>query len=194
MGMYKYIKKIWKTPKKNLGPLWQERLIKWRRTGTIERVEYPTRIDRARSLGYKAKQGFAIARVRIGRGGRERTRDHAGRKPKKAGHKVFNPGKSLQWIGEEKVQRKYPNMEILNSYYVAEDGRFKWYEVIMVDKSHPAIKSDKDVGWITEQAHTRRVNRGKTSAGRKGRGLVRTKGRGAEKIRPSIRANKRLGK
>ncbi|MCK5289597.1 MAG: 50S ribosomal protein L15e, partial [Candidatus Aenigmarchaeota archaeon] len=64
MGMYKYIKKIWKTPKKSLGPLWQQRLIKWRRTNTIERVDKPTRIDRARSLGYKAKQGFVIARVR----------------------------------------------------------------------------------------------------------------------------------
>ena len=37
------------------------------------------------------------------------------------------------------------------------------------------------------------VLRGKTSAGQKGRGLM-YKGRGAEKIRPSIRANKTRGK
>ena len=194
MGMYKYIKNIWKTPKKSLGPLWQQRLIKWRRTNTIERVDKPTRIDRARSLGYKAKQGFVIARVRIVRGGRERPRDRAGRKPKKSGYKVFNPAKSLQWISEEKAQKKYPNMEVVNSYYVAEDGRYKWFEVILADPDHPAIINDKDISWISDPKSTRRVFRGKTSAGQKARGLVRTKGRGAEKIRPSIRANKRLGK
>ncbi|MCK5594125.1 MAG: 50S ribosomal protein L15e [Candidatus Aenigmarchaeota archaeon] len=194
MGMYKYIKDTWKTPKKSLGPLWQERLIAWRRTDIIERVEKPTRIDRARSLGYKAKEGFVVARVRVNRGGRERSRDRAGRKPKKSGYKVYNPAKSLQWTGEEKVQRKYMNMEVVNSYYVAEDGRYKWFEVILVDPNHPAIQSDKDIGWITNPASTRRVFRGKTGAGQKSRGLVRTKGRGAEKIRPSIRANKKRGK
>ncbi|MEA3229365.1 MAG: 50S ribosomal protein L15e [archaeon] len=194
MGMYKYIKEIWKKPKKNLGKLWQERLIAWRRSNIVERVERPTRIDRARSLGYKAKQGFIITRVRVKRGGRERSKDRKGRKPKKAGYKVFNPAKSKQWIAEEKSQKRFPNLEVLNSYYVAEDGRFKWFEVILVDANHSAIKADKDRNWITNPASRGRVFRGKTAAGQKSRGLVRTKGRGAEKIRPSIRANKGLGK
>ncbi len=38
-----------------------------------------------------------------------------------------------------------------------------------------------------------RAFRGLTSAGRKSRGL-RRKGKGAEKVRPSLRANKRLAK
>ncbi|KKT75754.1 MAG: 50S ribosomal protein L15e, partial [Candidatus Peregrinibacteria bacterium GW2011_GWA2_44_7] len=32
-------------------------------------LEHPTRLDRARSLGYKAKQGCIVARQRVGRGG-----------------------------------------------------------------------------------------------------------------------------
>jgi large subunit ribosomal protein L15e len=60
----------------------------------------------------------------------------------------YTPSKSRQLMAEERVARKYPNMEVLNSYWVWQDGRHKWFEVILVDPSHPAIKSDKDVGWI----------------------------------------------
>ncbi len=79
MGMYKYVRKIWKKPKKALGKLWQERLIKFRREPVFLRVEKPTRIDRARSLGYKAKPGVIVVRVRVPKGGRERPREKAGR-------------------------------------------------------------------------------------------------------------------
>ncbi len=194
MGMYKYVKDIWRKPKMNLGPLWQQRLISWRRTAPVERIEKPTRIDRARNLGYKAKQGITLARVRVDRGGRVRATDRAGRKPKKAGFKVFNLAKSKQWLAEEKAQRRYPNMEVVNSYYVAEDGRYKWYEVILADPNHKSVKKDKDLNWITRPASRGRVFRGKTGAGQKSRALVRTKGRGAEKVRPSIRAGKKLAK
>ncbi len=172
MGAYKYIKNLWKRPKEALGRLWSERLIKWRREETVMRIERPTRIDRARSLGYKAKQGFVMARVRVKKGGRERPRHSKGRKPKKAGFVKFTLAKSKQWVAEEKAARKFPNLEVLNSYYVGEDGKQKWYEIILVDKSHPAIKKDKDVSWICDKKHTRRVFRGLTSAGSKGRGLL----------------------
>jgi large subunit ribosomal protein L15e len=78
-------------------------------------------------------------------------------------------------------------LEVLNSYWAGEDGRFKWFEVIMVDKNHPSVISDKDVNWICQKQHTGRVFRGLTSAGKKVRGL-RKKGRGAEKARPSRKA------
>jgi len=76
----------------------------------------------------------------------------------------------------------------LNSYYVGEDGMHVWYEVIFVDPTK--VVKDKDLRWIVAPQHTRRVYRGKTSAGRKSRGL-RNKGKGAEKVRPSGKANKR---
>lgn len=193
MGMYKYIKDIWKNPKANLGSLWQERLIKWRKEQTVTRVEKPTRIDRARSLGYKAKPGFVVARVKVKTGGRERERHKHGRKPKKAGFVHFTPKKSRQVIAEEKVSRKYPNMEVLSSYYVAEDGKHRWYEVILVNPSHAAIKNDKNISWISENQHKGRAHRGLTPAGKKSRGL-NNKGNGAEKLRPSIRAKLGRGK
>jgi large subunit ribosomal protein L15e len=98
----------------------------------------------------------------------------------------FKPAKSLKLIGEERVAKKFPNLEVLNSYWVGEDGRSKWFEVIMVDPNHPVIKTDKDVSWITQKQHRNRALRSLTSAGRKVRSL-RRKGIGAEKSRPSKR-------
>ena len=52
---------------------------------------------------------------------------------------------------------------------------------------------DPKINWITSTSNKRRVLRGKTSAGQKGRGL-RHKGKGAEKVRPSIRTKSNRGK
>ena len=183
MGFYKYLKL---TEDKS-------RLIDWRKSPVVERIERPTRLDRARALGYKAKPGFVLVRTRIKRGGRTRSRPAGGRRPAHAGLKKYSPKKSLQWISEERVQRKYPNLEVLNSYYVAEDGRSAYFEVILIDPQHPSIKGDKRTAWIAEPQHQKRVHRGLTSAGKKSRGL-RNKGKGAEKIRPSLGANQRKGK
>jgi len=167
-GVYQYIRDLWKKPKQTMKSLVRERLIEWRREERFVRIEKPTRIDRARALGYKAKKGFVIVRARIKRGGRKRPLyGRKGRKPSKAGLTGFTPKKSLQAILEARVARKYPNLEVLNSYFVGEDGRYKWFEVILVDKNAPEIKNDKDLKWITEKQHTRRVFRGLTSASKK---------------------------
>ena len=185
---YKYIAEAWKKPEESfVDELLRQRLIEWRKQPTIIRVEKPTRLDRARKLGYKAKQGFVIVRVRVRRGGLRKQRPRAGRRPKRMGVTKYKPAKSLRLIAEERAARKFPNLEVLNSYWVGEDGRFKWFEVIMVDKNHPAIKADKDTNWICQKQHKGRVFRGLTSAGKKVRGL-RHKGRGAEKARPSKKA------
>ncbi len=185
---YKYIAEAWAKPEKSfVGELSRERLVEWRRQSVISRIEKPTRLDRARKLGYKAKQGFIMVRVRVRRGGLRKVRPKAGRRPKRMGVKKFKPAKSLKLIGEERVARKFPNLEVLNSYWVGEDGRSKWFEVIMVDPSHPVIKADKNINWICQKQHHRRVFRSLTSAGKKVRSL-RRKGRGAEKFRPSRQA------
>ncbi|TFG06011.1 MAG: 50S ribosomal protein L15e [Promethearchaeota archaeon] len=191
---YRYIADTWSnSPTEEIKELRWQRLIDWRRNPSIIRLEKPTRLDRARTLGYKAKQGYLLARVRIRRGGRRKPRPKRGRKPRKMGVNKYTPKKSIRWISEERVQRKYPNMEVLNSYPVGRDGRWKWFEVILVDPAHPAIKSDKNINWICNPTHKGRVHRGLTTAGKKGRGLDK-KGRGAEKIRPSIRSHSNLGK
>ncbi|MEM2911348.1 MAG: 50S ribosomal protein L15e [Candidatus Bathyarchaeia archaeon] len=185
---YKYIAEAWKKPEESfVDELMRQRLIEWRKQPTIVRIESPTRLDRARKLGYKAKQGFIVVRVRVRRGGLRKQRPRSGRRPKRMGVKKYKPAKSLRLIAEERAARKFPNMEVLNSYWVGEDGRFKWFEVIMVDRVHPAIKSDEDINWICQKQHRGRAFRGLTSAGKKVRGL-RKKGRGAEKARPSKKA------
>ena len=185
---YKYIAEAWAKPEKSfVDELMRQRLIEWRRQPAITRVEKPTRLDRARKLGYKAKQGFVIVRVRVRRGGLRKQRPKAGRRPKRMGVKKFKPAKSMRLIAEERAARKFPNLEVLNSYWVGEDGRSKWFEIIMVDPHHPAITTDKDINWISQKQNKRRVFRGLTSAGKKVRGL-RRKGWGAEKLRPSKKA------
>ena len=189
MGMYKHIRNAWKKPNKKLQ---KQRYLVWRHGPRFVRVERPTRLDKARSLGYKAKGGFVLVRARIIKGGRKRPRPTAGRKPSKTG--VFlTAGKSLKTIAEARVQRKYPNLEVLNSYWIGADGKYKYFELIMVDPSHPQIRADEDINWICYKQHTKRVHRGLTSSGKKGRGLTK-KGKGTEKIRPSIRAKGRKGK
>lgn len=190
MGIYKYLNNNWREIQDRA--LWQERLINWRKGDSVVKIENPTRLDRARSLGYRAKTGFIIARVRILRGGRQRLKRRKGRRSKHSGRKKIL-GKNYQWIAEERANKKFVNLEVLNSYYVAEDGKHYWYEVILVDPERPEIKNDHKINWICSEKNRGRVFRALTSAGRKSRGL-RSKGIGAEKIRPSLRASDRRGK
>jgi len=187
MGYYKYLKAIWKRPKEN--SVYRERLVEWRKEPTIVRVDKPTRIDRARSLGYRAKQGIIVVRVRVKRGGFVRTRPKKGRRSKNM-HIKLVLSKSYKWISEERAQKRYPNLEVLNSYLVGKDGGYYWFEVILVDPYHPQIINDTKINWICSNKHRRRVFRGLTSTGKKARGL-RRKGLGAEKVRPSLRKNNR---
>ena len=188
-SFYSYIADAWKTYRDaDHLALRQSRLYQWRREPVITRVERPTRLDRARGLGYKAKQGYIVVRTRVRRGSLRKTRFKMGAKPSGMGVEKITASKSIQRIAEERVFKKYPNMEVLNSYWVGEDGRHKYYEIILVDPAHPVIKNDPKIAWIGHPGNTNRVMRGKTSAGQKGRGL-RYKGKGSEKARPSIRAN-----
>ena len=191
MSMYKYLAEIYKKPAQNLGEIWQQRLIEFRRDLSVVRIDRPTRLDAARSLGYKAKQGYIVVRVKVIRGGRKRPRFKGGRRSKHLRRKKI-VGKSYQWIAEERAARKYPNCEVLNSYQIAVDGRYYWFEVILADKEQ--VSKYKGMEWLAKGKHKGRVFRGKTSAGRKSRGLRSNKGQGAEKLRPSLRANKRRAK
>lgn len=185
MGMYKYIRDLWKKPKSSLGDVWKQRLINWRKDPVTVRLERPTRLDRARSLGYKPKQGIIVVRQRLKRGGRKRPTIRKGRRSKHFGQRKILD-KSYQQVAEERVSKKYLNCEVLNSYYVAKDGLYYWYEVILLDRSHPQVLADKNLAGVA--AKKGRAERGLTSAGRKSRGL-RNKGKGAEKLRPSRTSN-----
>ena len=72
---------------------------------------------------------------------------------------------------QERVGRKCGALRVLNSYWVAEDSTYKFFEVILVDPMHKAIRRDPDTQWITKPVHKHREMRGLTSAGKSSRGL-----------------------
>jgi large subunit ribosomal protein L15e len=198
MGLYAYVEKMWHAKRgtaarRILRKLSWERRRTWRRQPAIVRIERPTRIDRARKLGYKAKQGFVLARVRVRRGSRQKPRPTRGRRSKRMGVTKITLGKSRQVIAEEKAERKFPNLRVLNSYWVGADGMYKWFEVILVDPKHPVIQADPRINWICDPVHEGRAVRGLTSAGKKSRGLDK-KGIGTEKLRPSLSSHRNRGK
>lgn len=192
-SMYGYLGDQWKKPDTSHKSPQQQRLILWRKEENFIRVDKPLRIDRARSLGYKAKLGYIIVRAHVRRGGLRKHKIRGGRKPSTKGISKITARKSTQRIAEERTAKRFPNMEVLNSYWVGEDGKHHYYEVILVDPVHPAIMNDPKINWITSSSNQKRVLRGKTSAGQRGRGLHK-KGIGTEKVRPSIRAKLNRGK
>ncbi|MFW5965803.1 MAG: 50S ribosomal protein L15e [Halodesulfurarchaeum sp.] len=182
---YSYIREAWRAPKDGkLAELQWQRKQKWRDQGAIVRIDRPTRLDKARDLGYKAKQGIVLTRVSVRKGGARKSRFTAGRRSKRTGVNRIGRAKNLQRIAEERVSRKYPNLRVLNSYWVGEDGSQKWFEVILVDPNHPAIENDDDLNWICEDQHENRALRGLTTAGDRSRGLL-NRGTGSEHTRPS---------
>lgn len=193
-SMYSYIADAWKNPSESyLKELNKERRIAWRREENFVRIDKPTRLDKARNVGYKAKQGYVLVRGRVRKGSFGKRKIKAGRRAKRKGILQITVGKSMQRIAEERAQKRFPNLEVLNSYWVGANGQYEWYEIILVDPAHPVIQADPKINWICYNTQKGRVYRGKTSAGQKGRGM-RVKGKGAEKVRPSIRANGRRAK
>ena len=65
-------------------------------------------------------------------------------------------------------------------------------EVILVDREQ--VSKYKGMEWLAKGKHKGRVFRGKSSSGKRSRGILTHKGKGAEKLRPSLRAKKRLAK
>lgn len=187
MSATKYMREAWKKPDVKLS---RERMIEWRKCGAITRVEKPLRLDRARSLGYKAKKGVVVVRIKIKRGGHKKSRPNKARRTKRL-HIRKNLRMNYKEIAETRVARKYDNMEVLNSYQVGKDGMNYFFEVILVDRAAPEIKSDKQLGEFV-RAPKKRALRGISSSARKARGLRNSPVK-SPKVRPSLRANKRRG-
>jgi len=165
MGLAKYLREAWKKPDEKV---LRERMTEWRRGEAIVRVEKPLRLDKARNLGYKAKKGVIVVRVRLKRGGHKRTRPYKGRRSVRL-HIRKNLTMNYREIAEQRAARKYDNMEVLNSYQIGKDGINYFFEVILVDAQRPEIKNDKTINWITKSTNKKRAIRGLTSAAHKSR-------------------------
>tara|TARA_B100000686_G_C16712913_1_gene930263 strand:+ start:727 stop:1152 length:426 start_codon:yes stop_codon:yes gene_type:complete len=123
----------------------RERAITWRKENAITRIERPSRILRARRLGYKAKQGIIVVRMRVGTGGMRKQRPRGGRRPKHLGVTRIKADDNMKTVAERRILERYPNMKLLGSYFLYKDGKHYWYEVILADRSHPRIIKDKEL-------------------------------------------------
>jgi large subunit ribosomal protein L15e len=52
---------------------------------------------------------------------------------------------NMKKVAQRRVLERYPNMELLGSYFLYKDGMHYWYEVILADPSHPRIIKDKEL-------------------------------------------------
>ncbi len=136
---------IWIKMWKENSPELRAKAIQWRKENALTRVDRPSRIQRARRLGYKAKQGIVVVRMRVGKGNMRKKRPVAGRRPKHLGVLRIKPALSMQRVAERRVLERFPNMDLLGSYYVHQDGLYLWYEVILADVAHPRIVKDKEI-------------------------------------------------
>ena len=142
--MYSQISKTWQQIFHEKGGDMKTRAIELRKQPATLRVDRPWRLDRARALGYKAKEGVIVVRMRVSRGGMRKQRPTSGRRPKHMGVLKIKSAVSSQQVAERRAQERHPNMKVLGSYPVWEDGMHAWYECILIDPQHPAIRRDYD--------------------------------------------------
>ncbi|CAI5990035.1 unnamed protein product [Closterium sp. NIES-65] len=189
-GAYKYVSELWKKKQSDVMRfLLRVRCWEYRQLPSIIRVSRPTRPDKARRLGYKAKQGYVVYRVRVRRGGRKKpvAKGIVYGKPKSQGVTQLKFQRNKRAVAEERAGRRLGGLRVLNSYWVNQDSAFKYFEVILVDPHHQAIRNDAHINWLCRPVMKHRELRGLTSAGRHHRGLLR-KGHKSTKNRPSVRA------
>ncbi len=184
MGAYKYIKESFQKGYGERSDEIKARIARWNAEPALKRVEKPINVARARELGYKDKQGVVVVRLRIRKGLSKRSKPRGGRKPSKSG-RYFSRKKSLQAISEERCSRSYSNCEVLGSYYAGEDGKSRYYEVIMIDRAHGSVLADQLYSGMLARG---RAFRGLTASGRRHRGIMSRQG---TRIGTSVRQTER---
>ncbi|QQG49425.1 MAG: 50S ribosomal protein L15e [archaeon] len=142
MPMYRQIAKTWQSIFHEKAANIRERAVDLRKEPAMLRVDRPWRLDRARALGYKAKEGVVVVRARVSRGGMRKQRPTSGRRPKHMGVLKIKSAVSSQAVAERRVSQRHPNLKLLGSYPVWEDGIHAWFECILVDPLHPAVRKD----------------------------------------------------
>jgi len=130
---------------KENSPEVRDRVIGWRKQAAVTRIDKPSRLQRARRLGYKAKQGIIVVRMRVGTGGMRKQRPTGGRRPKHLGVTRIKADDDMKTVANRRAVQRYPNMKFLGSYFIYKDGKHYWFEVILADPSHPRIIQDKEL-------------------------------------------------
>lgn len=140
-SLYALMRRTWRERSEGLRARLRQRMVAWRREPAVVRVEKPLRLDRARALGYKAKQGYVVLRVRVRRGGFQKPRPRSGRRPKAIGVTRHRVNISTKEEAIQRALKNHPNLKALGAYPLASDSLYSWYEVVAVDPHHPAVNS-----------------------------------------------------
>ena len=74
-------------------------------------------------------------------------------KPTNQGVNQLKYQRSLKSTAEERVGKRCANLRVLNSYWINQDSTYKYYEVILVDPQHKAIRRDPRINWIVNPVH-----------------------------------------
>ena len=152
MGAYKYLEELWRKKQSDvLRFVMRLRSWEYRQLPVIHRCTRPSRPEKARKMGYKRKQGYVIYRIRIRRGGRKKpvSKGIVYGKPVNQGVTQLKPTRSHRAIAEDRVGRRCKNLRVLNSYWIGQDGAYKFFEIILIDPFHKAIRKDPRINWIT---------------------------------------------
>jgi large subunit ribosomal protein L15e len=142
--MYRQIAKTWQDIFHEKGGDIRARAVELRKQPAMLRVDQPWRLDRAHALGYKAKEGVVVIRMRVSRGGMRKKRPTSGRRSKHMGVLKIKSAVSSQQVAERRATERHPNLKLLGSYLVWKDGMHAWFECILIDPMHPAIRKDFD--------------------------------------------------
>ena len=97
---------VWYKMWKENSAILRERAISWRKENAVTRIERPSRLLRARRLGYKAKQGIIVIRMRVGSGGMRRQRPRGGRRPKHLGVTRIKQDDNMKIVAQRRVLEK----------------------------------------------------------------------------------------
>ena len=74
-------------------------------------------------------------------------------KPTNQGVNQLKYQRSLKSTAEERVGRRCANLRVLNSYWINQDSTYKYFEIILVDPQHKAIRRDSRINWIVKPVH-----------------------------------------
>merc|ERR1711953_1657792 len=174
MGAYKYQQELWRKKQSDtMKHILRVRAWHYRHLPSIHRAVTPTRPAKARQMGYKAKQGFSVFRVRVRRGCRKRLAPKGATygKPVNEGVNHLKFQRRIQSVAEERVGKALGGLRVMNSYWVGQDSTYKYFEVIMVGPNHNAIRNNPKLQWVTKGVQKHREMRGLTSAGKRSRGI-----------------------
>ncbi|KAJ0558786.1 putative ribosomal protein L15e [Helianthus annuus] len=190
MGAYTYVSELWRKKQSDVMRFMQRvRCWEYRQLPSIVRVTHPTRPDKARRMGYKSQTGLRDLSCTCEAWWKKeaRSKGYCLRKTYKPGCDPAQISTQQEVCCRGTSRKEVRWSKVLNSYWLNEDSTYKYFEVILVDPAHAAIRNDPRINWICNPVHKHRELRGLTSAGKKYRGL-RGKGHLNHKARPSRRA------